>query len=188
MNDLLPYEIVYLAGKGDIKIEEAAQRLKTTPRAIAVMVGKWDGRLNLLMKVFKKFKDQPETKEEYAETRAKAAGLLGITERQVNRLLKKGKIERKRPKKVELREETAEIAQEKWKTRQKYAICIIDGTMTPDEAGLHAEVSSRQMYRWATKLLADEGLEMRDLHAMTLAGRRKLANKIEKAHDRAKSD
>jgi hypothetical protein len=57
--------------------------------------------------------------------------------------------------------------------------------MGPDEAGLHAEVSSRQMYRWATKLLAEEGLAIKDLHKMTDAKRRTLANRIEKTHARA---
>ena len=187
MNDLLPYEIVYLAGKGDIKIEEAARRLNKSPQAVAVMIGKWDGRLNTLLKVLKSLKEQPETREDYAERRLKAAKTLGITERQLNRLMNKGQIERKRPKKVEKREETAENAQKKWELRQKAAICIIDGTMTPEEAGLHAEVSSRQMYRWATKLLAEQGLVMKDLPRMTLPARRRLANQIEKEHGQALS-
>lgn len=185
MSNLLPYEIVYLAGKGDIKIEEAAQRLNMTPRAVAIMVTKWDGRNHLLLQALKEFKEQPETIEDVAARRKRASELLGITERQVNRLLAKSKIERKRPKKVEKREELAEMSQNKWETRQKYAICIIDGTMGPDEAGLHAEVSSRQMYRWATKLLAEEGLAIKDLHKMTDAKRRTLANRIEKTHARA---
>lgn len=184
MNDLLPYEIVYLAGKGDIKLEEAAQRLNTTPRAIAIMVTKWDGRLELLLNALKPFKEQPETREDSSEKRRFAAELLGVTPRQLNRLLKKARIERKRPKRVEEREKRAEKAQEKWEIREKYAICVIDGTMSPEEAALHAEVTGRQMYRWTTKLLAFEGLTMRDLHQMSLQNRRKLANLVEKTHDR----
>lgn len=187
MNDLLSYEIVYLAGKGDITIEEAALRLNTTPRAVATMVTKWDGRMNLLLRVLRRFREQFETREDVAEARRQAAELLGISERQVNRLLVRSKVGRKRPKKVEEREKTAEQSQKKWKLRQKYAICIIDGTMSPDEAGLHAEVSSRQMYRWATKLLAERGMDMKDLSKMSLPNRRKLANVIEKEHERAKN-
>ena len=76
MKNLLPYEIVYLAGKGDIKIEEAALRLDMTPRAVAIMVGKWAGRMNVLLRVLKQFKDQPETREALAVRRQQAAELL----------------------------------------------------------------------------------------------------------------
>jgi len=183
-NTTLPYEVIHLAGKGDITIEKAALALDMKPKVVKQMLTLWGSRLGTLVREMKKLSQTYPSREAQSAATAHAAQALNVTTRQVNRLVGIAGIKKPRPLAVQVREKTSVKAQERYGIRQKYAICVIDGTMPMADAAENAEVCSRQMYRWVTKLLNGEGLVVRDLQKMTLPKRRQLANRIESEHVR----
>lgn len=70
----------------------------------------------------------------------------------------------------------------KWEVIKNYAIEVIADSMTAEQAALAADVSTRQLRRWVAQLLDTHlGIVSRDLRAMPLAKRRRLADQIEES-------
>jgi hypothetical protein len=176
------YEVLNLVGSGDITIEKAARQLGVAEKNVKQMMTVWGDRLDVLTSMMNLVNRSFRSRTARSNAKKGTAGALGITIRQVNRLMKKQGIETKRPESMLNREENARIAAEKWQLRQKNALSVIAGTDDMENAAIAAEICTRQMYRWVTKLLAEEGLVIKDLKAMDFGARAKLATRIEKNH------
>lgn len=181
---MLRYEILYLVGSQQLKEKTAAELLDTTPKAIKAVVTRLGPRVQLLPAALSPLRLQAGTIKERTQQVGKAAELLQVTPRQVRRFMEKSEVTFQRPISMEIRLKRAEMAQEKWKIRQKAAISCISGAEDVESASSWAECSARQLYRWINKLLAPEGLTVRDLKEVRLALRQDLARKLENAEER----
>ena len=176
------YEAIWLAGRNKITIENAAEHLNTSPRRVKQMVSYWGSRAGLLKRTLDKMDREFPSRDAYSAALHSAAEQLGITRRQLNRLLNKYELPRNAINSGDTRadrEETHEKALEKWEMRSKAAVSFISGAETVETAAQYAEISPRQLYRWVKKLLAARGVEILDLRKMTLYQRRRLATQVE---------
>lgn len=177
-----PYTALYQAGKGDIKIEQAAEYLNTTPRRVQQMIARWGDRLGAMNEALGSLDKAFPTRKDYSDALNKAAETLKVTRRDINQLLTHYEIARNVILSGDTRsdrEEKSEKAQEKFEKSQRAALSFISGADDIESAAEFAEVSSRQMRRWVEKLLGSEQQEIKDLKHMTTLQRRRLADQIE---------
>jgi len=178
---MLRYEILYLVSSQKLEEETAAEMLNVPVGSLRSTLTKYGKRIKKMPEALSPLKEQAETVTDRTKAMQKAAKMLGVSVRQVRRLLEKNEISLKRPASFEKRLERAENAKEKWKKRQNAALSVIAGADNMDSAATFAEVSSRQMYRWVNKLLSVEKVRIRDLQEMRRDTRAALARKLENA-------
>jgi predicted HTH domain antitoxin len=178
---MLRYEILYLVSSQQLEEETAAEMLEVPVRTLKAILTKYGKRIKKMPEALSPLQERAETVTERTKSLNKAAKMLGISVRQVRRLLEKNEISIKRPASFEKRLERAENAKEKWKKRQNAALSVIAGADDMESAATFAEVSSRQMYRWVNKLLSVEQVKIRDLQEMRRDTRAALARKLENA-------
>lgn len=176
---MLRYEILYLVSSQQLEEETAAEMLNVSVRSLRATMTKYGKRIKKMPTALGPLQEQAETVFERTKALQKAAKMLGITLRQVRRLLEKNEIAIQRPVSYEKRLERAENAQEKWRKRQNAALSVIAGADDMESAATFAEVSSRQMYRWVNKLLSAEQVRIRDLQEMRRETRAELARRLE---------
>lgn len=107
------------------------------------------------------------------------AAKLGVTTRQVNRMMKRTSIITPTPYQVILRSITHDEATEKWERHFKSALSVIAGYESMEQAAEMCGVTGRQMYRWVNKLLAGQKIPLRDLKRLNLGKRKDIADLIE---------
>lgn len=185
---MLRYEILYLVGSQQLQEKKAAELLGTTEKAVKATVTRLGPRVHLLPDALGPLRLQAGTLKERTEQVKKAAEALQVSVRQVRRFMESSKMKLKRPISMEIRVKTAELAQEKWKIRQKAAISVISGAESVESAAEWAECSPRQVYRWVNKLLAGTDLTAGLLKDVRLASRQELARKLENAQERVAED
>lgn len=162
----------------------ALQMLNTRPRVIKQLNTLWGPFLEGLVPLLDALQAQHNTKYDQTRIKRAIAKHIGITYRQVNRLLSDEKIEIPKPKSVEIRKEKKENAGIRREMHEKHALYVIAGLNNVDEAALQAEISPRQMYRLLNKLAALVGVVYRDLRHASLSVRKRVADQIEELLER----
>jgi len=159
---------------GHLTLEEAAEQLGKTPKNLKIALTKSGKRLSKAFKVLDGIADGRINTSDAAE-------VLGVTPREVNRLVHTWNVTRPvtKPSDKTVMPLRADL---KWKLRKQQALRFISGELEIWEAGDNAGVSFRMMYRWASDLLKKH-LEMhtRELHAMSSIERRRISLHIEDA-------
>lgn len=153
--------------------------LKTSPRAVQQMLTLWKPYLVPLVPLFDALLLPTNVKAEQADLKRRIAKAVGITYRQVNRLIKTMNIDVPKPKSSIYRAEKHKSAQNMRILRRKHAIDVISGSNSVDEAAEGAELSPRHMYRLVNQLAGLCGVTYKDLRYTTTQQRRKLAASIE---------
>lgn len=146
----------------------AAEKFGLSPKGLKIRMAKWGDRMPLMLLTL----DQIVAG---AIMRDDAARVLGISTRQVNLLMKSWSVERP----IKQYAVTRAAAKLKWDIRKKFAIDFIGCRASVDAAADGARVSTRQIRRWVTELLAQhEGLAFKDLSRLSLEVRQRLARAI----------
>lgn len=167
MTTLLEIYAAFLGGKLDH--DEAAKAFDITPDELRRRIIASGFRLPMILSLLDRIRVNEITRE-------KAAEILHIDVRQINRFMGRWKI--KRTAAVSLVKVTA--AAIKWEIRKKYAIEYIAGAMTFEEAADMASVGTRQMRRWVEDLLQKHlSLTSMGLKTLTATQRMQLAQAIE---------
>lgn len=169
---------------GEITPFRALQLLNTRPRVLKQLNTLWGPFLEGLVPLLDALQAQHNTKYEQTRIKRAIAKHIGITYRQVNRLLSDEKIDIPKPKSVEIRHEKKENAGMKREMHEKHALDVIAGLNRVDDAAEQAELSSRQMYRLVNRLTALVGVVYRDLRHTTHTVRKRVADQIEEILER----
>lgn len=149
--------------------EQAADILQTEPRHVKQMGSLWDTRLNAMNLMIDKLQAPLNTKNEQRKIKERLAVLMGVTTRQINRVLNDANVEIPPPKTVETRKKRRETAQNRKSMHYSHALDAITGNTPVIEAAENAEVSTRQMYRIIDKLCQAIGVTYRNLKRATLS-------------------
>jgi hypothetical protein len=157
----------------EITLEQAATSLGFTEKDLKLRMARWGHKLPLLLATLDKI-------AENKISRIDAADVLQLSKREINKLMQSWKISRP------IAENTFNRAASKikWEIRKKYSIDFIAGAMTLEEAAERSEISTRQVRRWVSDLLAKHfGMVFKDLADMPDKKRKRLADDIESAEN-----
>lgn len=155
------------------------KELDTTPKTLAQLMTLWQPYLHEITPLFDRLMQQANTKSEQTEIKNAIAEAVGVSYRQVNRLLQTYQIPVPPPISSEKRAKKRENAQKKRETREKYALDVIAGLQDAENAAEQAEVTVRHMYRLMSKLCLLVGIDYRDMAYATYNQRKKVVEQIE---------
>lgn len=165
------FDVYKALKKGEISHEQAAEALGLTPESLKMRMDRHGTKFPKMLKTLDKIGNDTITRSEAAE-------ILEVTERTVNHLMRSYRIAR--PLKEYLLRRTG--AKVKWEIRKKFAIDLIAGSSTLEEAADSAQVHPRQMRRWVIHLLDKHyAMTWKELTKLTLPKRARLADEIETA-------
>ena len=151
-----------------INLSVAADELGLSEEGLKIRISKWGDRLPLLLLTL----DQIVAG---AVSRGDAAKTLGVSPREVNKLMKSWSVQRPISSYLIDRASTSL----KWDIRTKYSIEYISGTTSLEAAAQRAGVSDRQLRRWVSDLLeAHHGMVFKDLRKLHSIERGQIAKKI----------
>jgi hypothetical protein len=157
--------------RGEITVDQAAAALKIRPRDMRARMTRWGHRLPLLLATLDNVRHNNIDRDTAADT-------LSVTPREVNMLMARWHVQRNLTE-ATIRKAGAQV---KWEIRKKFAIDYIAGSTEIEEASEAAGVSTRQMRRWVSELLNKHfGMVFKDLRALSLKRRHRLADEIETA-------
>lgn len=159
--------------------EQAVEELGVSRRTLQQLHTLWAGRLSKVVPIVDRLMRQTNTKGKQVVIKNKLADVLGVTYRQVNRLLKASKIEVPMPVSSEIRVEKRETAVERRKKRRKYALDVIAGLNDIENAAEWAEVSTRHIYRLAEKMLGKVDVNFKDMKTLTHEQRLRIVKQLE---------
>ena len=179
------FKVLYSVETGDIPLTQAARLLDTKPSDILRSLTVYRENLLYLIEAADRLSVQHMTQTDRKEIAEEVALKLDITRRQVNRMMKTTGVAVLPTYKVNLKEITRENAQEKWKIRFDCALSVIAGADSMDAAAEISEVTSRQMYRWVTRFLKNQGMGIKDLKQLPIGKRKKIAKTIEEIEGKA---
>lgn len=165
---------------GRLKEEEAMAELGVDRKTLHLLESLWKGRLGGILPLVDSLLVPKKTKGQQSIIKLRMAEKLGVTIRQVNRLLDSSGIEIPTPISVLEREEIRKNAQNRRRNHEKFALDVVFGHETVENAAERAELSVRQMYRVISKMAHRAGLSYSDLTTAPPSKREKLAKKIEK--------
>jgi len=157
----------------EITEEQAANTLGITVTDLRFRLTRHGHRLPLVLATLDKIGND-------SISRIDAAEVLGLSKREINKLMVSWQI--KRPMKENVIDR--QVSKIKWEIRKKYAIDFIAGGDDIETVAEQASVSSRQMRRWVSGLL-EEHFQMtyKEMMSLTDARRRRLADEIETAEN-----
>jgi hypothetical protein len=163
------FEIYRAMIRSEISHDEAAEQFGITPRDLKFRLTKYGKRMPRVLKTLDKIQEDRMDRTTAAET-------LGVSLRQVNNLMESWGVQR--PLKEYLVDRA--VSEVKWEIRKKFAIEYISGSCTIEEAAENAGVSTRQIRRWVSELLAKHyEIVFKDLKHIPLSRLRRMADEIE---------
>lgn len=166
--------------RGDIKLTEATETLGArTASDVLKSLTAYREHLPYLIAMSDRLSVQHEKASDRTALLAEIAERLGVTLRQVNRLMRNTNIITPSPYQAMMRKFRAEEAKEKWRVRFDCALSVIAGLDKMDTAAEIAEVSSRQMYRWVNKLLDTQFIKLKEVRQLQMYRRKEIADQIE---------
>ena len=154
---------------GELSDSEVAREFGFTLPGFRIRLTKWGDRIEPMLTVLDRILADKMTRDE-------AAMQLGVTGREINKLMVNWHVGRpvKAYKQVKARSKL------KWLIRKAFAIMFIRGTVSLVAAADSVKVSDRQMRRWISDLLKGHGgLDWKALDSATLKVRGELAGRIE---------
>ena len=157
----------------EITEEQASNTLGITVSDLRFRLTRYGHRLPLVLATLDKIGAD-------SISRIDAAEVLGLSKREINKLMTSWQI--KRP----LKENTIDrqVSKIKWEIRKKYAIDFIAGGDDLKGIAEQAGVSTRQMRRWVSSLLEEHfQMTFKDMTSLNDARRRRLADEIETAEN-----
>lgn len=164
----------------DITLSQAADLLESrTPSDVMKSLVAYRAHLPYLIEMSDRLSLRPHTQNERRQVIEEISQRLGVTPRQVNRMMKGTNVITPATYKSYIRQLAAQEANEKWRVRFNCALSVIAGLDRMDDAAERAEVSSRQMYRWVNKLLFTQEITLRELGKLTVGKRKTIADRIE---------
>lgn len=166
--------------KGEVSAEDAAVKLKVRPRTVKQLVTLHKDNLRITVPLIDQLLKPVNTKHDQYLLKAKLAELLGVTYRQVGRIVETADVKIPAPATVVERERKRINAKSRIFMRTKLALDVVAGLRTAPDAAEAAEVTPKHMYRLAGELVGPHGLVYKDLRQMSLPKRKQLADLIEK--------
>lgn len=155
----------------EITEEQAAMTLGMTVSSLRFRITRNGHRLPLTLATLDKIGTD-------SISRVEAAEVLGVSMREVNKLMTSWQV--KRPIKASTLERVS--SKIKWEIYKKYAIDFIAGSDEIENVAEQAGISVRQMRRWVSNLLDEHfGITFKDMTSLSLSKRRRLADEIETA-------
>lgn len=173
------FRVIRRVSLGQMSRHEAAELLAVDEKTVQQLQTVWADTLPTLVPLIDSLLQPKNTKRDQTKIKILIANKVGITYRQVNRLLKSSEIVVPKPKSSENREKRRENAKNRRKLHEKWALDVIFGHSDVESAAEQAEVSPRQMYRLCNKLTRTVDLPFRDLAHLTGHERAKVAHQIE---------
>lgn len=174
------FQILLDFERGDLKLTEVTETLHArTASDVLKSLAAYRAHLPYLIEMSDVLSGQQQTASDRVKIVAEIAERLGVTIRQVNRLMRNTNIVTPSPYRAMMRRFRAEEAKEKWRVRFDCALSVIAGLDTMDAAAEISEVSSRQMYRWVNKLLDTQFIKLRDVRKLQMYRRKEIADVIE---------
>lgn len=165
------FDIYKALKEGEISHEQAAEAFGFTPESLTLRMTRHGSKFPRVLKTLDKIAND-------AITRSEGAEYLQITVRTMNHLMQTYRVVRPLKEYV-VRRVGAKV---KWEVRKKFAVDLIAGSTTLDEAAESAQVHPRQMRRWVIHLLDKHyGMTWKELTALNLRKRARLADEIETA-------
>ena len=162
--------------RSEISAAEAAQIYAISPSDFQLRLSRNGNHLPLILKSLDRVATGHLSSNELSV-------ILGVSVRQCNALIKSWNVTRPAKCLPEyLVERTA--SKVKWEIRKKYAIDYIAGGASIADSAANAGVSTRQMRRWVSELLARHAskthvVAFSDLRAISPTKRRRLADQVE---------
>lgn len=165
-----------------ITITTACEILETDESNVKRMATLWqDTDLATLSAMFDELLKPIYDKANQAKLVRDIAEFLGITSRQVNRLIADANMVLPKPVKSQKREEKRMNAELTRRKRLSYTLSVIAGSESAEDAAIATEVTKRHILRMVRDVLKLEGYVPIDLRHMTLTVRKQLANRLEEA-------
>ncbi len=166
--------------RGDIQLSQAAETLEARAASDVIRsLVAYREHLPYLVEAAERLAMQHNSQGDRRVIVEEVATKLGITVRQVNRMMKNTNIVTPSPYKFMMRQLKEVEAKEKWRTRFECALSVIAGADKMEDAAERSEVTTRQMYRWVNKLLDTQEIKLRDLRKLQIYRRKEIADHIE---------
>lgn len=174
------FRLIASVDKGEISAEDAAAKLGIRVRTVKQLVTLHKDNLRVIVPLIDQLLKPVNTKRDQTAILEKLSELLGVTYRQVGRLVERAGVKIPAPLVVVERERKRINAKSRLFMRTKIALDVIAGLRTAKDAAEAAEVTPKHMYRMCGEMIASRGMVYRDLNHITLSKRKQLADEIEK--------
>ena len=173
------FKVLKQVRDGSVTIEEAAKLLNMRTRVVKQYLTIHGDNLRIIVPLIDKLLEPVNDKHDQAVLKEQLSELLGVSYRQVGRLIETADVKIPTPLAVVQRQKTRLNARSRLFMRTKTALQVIAGHITAATASKQAEVTPKHVYRMCGELLESEGLVFKDLKLVSKVRREELANKLE---------
>jgi flagellar hook-basal body complex protein FliE len=179
------FRILQRAAAGELCPSQAAELLNTSTTNLRRLETIWEAHLPTLVPLVDQLLQPSQTKHGQVKLKLRIKKHLGVTYREVNRLLKASEIVLPAPLSTEKRKIRVENTRKRRKTREKCALDVIFDLSDVVSAAEKAEISIRQMYRQCNRLAKLADFTYKELVQLPRISRQKVARQIEEELENA---
>lgn len=172
------FKIIQKVYLNEMRPEDAGKILSMRTRVVKQYVTLHGPRLRIIVPLIDKLLEPVNDKHDQTIIKEQLSELLGVTYRQVTRLIEVSGVKIPRPLAVVGREKHSLNAKARTFMRKSVALDVIAGKYTPEYAAKAALVTEKQIYRLANQMLKIEDLVFRDLKKMSETTKHQLAERL----------